>query len=419
MKITSGALFWMLIEPKVRLGCVNCKSRPGLELSTTWAKVLWLSRFIRIHVLNMFLGILIVAGLGCFMFEAASGAESWRQAQAGYQFEFPRDHSSHPEFKIEWWYYTGNLRTSNARHFGFQLTFFRVGVQSRSKNPSRWVVRDLFMSHLALSDIQSGRFHFAERLNRAGPGWAGASTDTYRVWNGQWETRLQKTGRHELRARDRSFGIELDLDPGRAIVPHGTAGISQKGARKGNSTHYYSLPRMPTQGSVWLEDQRFEVSGLSWMDHEFGTSFLEPKQTGWDWFAIQLEDGLDLMCFQLRRSDGQLDPHSSGTLIEASGKLRSLRSTDFFLQPVETWHSPHSGATYPVVWNVSIPSELLNLKIRAVLFDQELRTERSTNVTYWEGAVEISGSRDGRPVVGKGYLEMTGYSGEPMSEFLR
>ena len=351
---------------------------------------------------------------------AATGwAQTWRQARPGYRLQFPRDHASHPEYRIEWWYYTGNLADSSSRRFGFQLTFFRAGVRNRPENPSRWAVRDLFMAHLALSDLETGRFHFAERLNRAGPGWAGASEETYRVWNGSWKAMLGSGGRHQLRAGDETFGIDLELESGRQPLLHGEAGLSRKGSQKGNASHYYSLTRMPTRGRIRVDGREFEVDGLSWMDHEFGTSFLEPEQIGWDWFALQLDSGQDLMLFQVRRSDGRSDPHSSGTLLEASGQSRALGKSDFSLEPVRTWLSPHSGARYPVQWRLSLPGQGLSLTVTAAQPDQELRTARSTGVTYWEGAVVVTGTRGADPVSGRGYLEMTGYAGQSMGDVFR
>ena len=335
--------------------------------------------------------ILLAAVLIPCLLAVTGWTQTWRQARPGYRFHFPRDHASHPEYRIEWWYYTGNLADSNSRRFGFQLTFFRVGVRPRPENPSRWAVRDLFMAHLALSDLETGRFHFDERLNRAGPGWAGASAETYRVWNGTWEARLGRDGRHRLRAGDETIGIALELEPGRGPLLHGRAGLSQKGTREGNASHYYSLTRMPTRGRIRIDSREFEVAGLSWMDHEFGTSFLEPEQIGWDWFALQLDSGQDLMLFQLRRSDGRLDPHSSGTLLEASGRPRALDRSDFSLEPLRTWRSPHSGGRYPVQWRLSLPGQRLSLTVTAAQADQELRTPRSTGVTYWEGAVVVTG----------------------------
>ena len=365
------------------------------------------------------LRLLLAAALIACLPAGAGWAQTWRQARPGYRLQFPRDHASHPEYRIEWWYYTGNLADSSSRRFGFQLTFFRAGVRNRPDNPSRWAVRDLFMAHLALSDLETGGFRFAERMNRAGPGWAGASEESYRVWNGSWEATLGIGGRHRLRARDEDFGVDLELHPGRKPLLHGQAGLSRKGSQEGNASHYYSLTRMPTRGRIWIDGREFEVGGLSWMDHEFGTSFLEPEQLGWDWFALQLDSGQDLMLFQLRRSDARLDPHSGGTLLEAAGQSRALGRSDFTMEPVRTWQSPHSGARYPIQWRLSLPGQRLSLTVTAAQPDQELRTPRSTRVTYWEGAVVVTGTRGTDPVTGRGYLEMTGYAGRPMSEVFR
>ena len=363
--------------------------------------------------------LLLAAALIPCLLAGAGWAQTWRQARPGYRLQFPRDHASHPEYRIEWWYYTGNLADGSSRRFGFQLTFFRAGVRNRPENPSRWAVRDLFMAHLALSDLETGGFRFAERMNRAGPGWAGASTETYRVWNEGWEAALDSDGRHRLRARDQDFGIDLELEPGRKPLLHGQAGLSRKGSQEGNASHYYSLTRMPTRGRIRIDGREFEVDGLSWMDHEFGTSFLEPDQIGWDWFALQLDSGQDLMLFQLRRSDARLAPHSGGTLLEASGQSRALGRSDFTMEPARTWRSPHSGARYPIQWRLSLPGQRLSLTVTAAQPDQELRTPRSTQVTYWEGAVVVTGTRGADPVTGRGYLEMTGYAGRSMSDVFR
>lgn len=365
------------------------------------------------------LRILPATALIACLLAGAGWAQTWRQAQSGYRLQFPRDHASHPEYRIEWWYYTGNLADGNSRRFGFQLTFFRAGVRNRPENPSRWAVRDLFMAHLALSDLETGRFHFAERMNRAGPGWAGASTETYRVWNESWEAALDSDGHHRLRAGDGDFGIDLELEPGRQPLLHGEAGLSRKGAQEGNASHYYSLTRMPSRGTIRVDGREFAVDGLSWMDHEFGTSFLEPEQIGWDWFALQLDSGQDLMLFQLRPSDARLDPHSGGTLLEASGQSRVLGRSDFTMEAVRSWQSPHSGARYPIQWRLSLPGQRLSLTVTAAQPDQELRTPRSTQVTYWEGAVVVTGTRGAEAVAGRGYLEMTGYAGRSMSDVFR
>jgi len=366
--------------------------------------------------------------LGCLSLGLAGAALSaqgpsrtpqaaWKEATAGYTYSFPRDHASHPDYKIEWWYYTGNVKTQDGRRFGYQVTFFRVGIDPAPSNPSKWAVRDLFMTHLAISDPSGRRYRYAEKLSRGGPGFAGAATDRYRVWNDDWSAMLdgrREAGggrRHLLKATSQQASIDLVLDEGKAPVIHGIGGISQKGAQAGNASHYYSLTRMPTRGSMTVDGERFEVTGDSWMDHEFGTSFLEPGQRGWDWLSIQLADGRELMLYQLRRDDGSRDPRSSGTLVGVDGKTKRLDVTAFTLTPGRATFKSKNGAVYPTEWSIAIASERLDLTVTTPLNDQELALERSTGVAYWEGAVDVSGSSIGKPVSGAGYLEMTGYFG--------
>ena len=342
----------------------------------------------------------------------AASAPAWKQATPGYRFAFPRDHASHPAYAIEWWYYTGNVVTAQGRRFGYQVTFFRVGITPAPSNPSRWAVRDVFMTHLAISDPDRGRYLFDERLSRSGPGLAGAATDRYRVWNEDWTAERDGSGRHVLRASGSRFGLALDLDEGEPPVVNGLDGISQKGSLPGNASHYYSLMRMPTRGTIVVGDERFEVTGTSWMDHEFGTSFLEPDQQGWDWLSIQLDDGAELMIYQLRRGDGSRDPHSSGTYVGPDGRVRHLTALDFVLEPAGRVFSPASGAIrYPIAWRVAIPALDLTLSVSTPLPDQELRSEGATGIRYWEGTIDIVGRRGTRAVSGRGYLEMTGYGG--------
>ena len=344
--------------------------------------------------------------------------EGWREATEGFQFAFPRDHASHPDYRIEWWYYTGNLETKEGRRFGYQLTFFRTGVVREPDNPSRWAVRDLFLAHFAISDIDQQSFHSFERINRSGIGWAGADTTAYRVWNEEWETKLHDKD-HLLNAADGEYSIELRLATQKTEVIHGINSISQKGPAEGNASHYYSLTRLDTEGRITVKGESFQVTGLSWMDHEFGSSFLEEEQVGWDWFSIQLTDGRELMLFQLRRKDGSIDPRSSGTMIDADGRSTHIQFGEFSLAPGEPWRSAESGATYPTEWLIELPGQKLRLRVRAVLKDQELRTPESTGVTYWEGSVAVEGTAGENGVRGQGYLEMTGYAGQSMGAILR
>jgi predicted secreted hydrolase len=215
------------------------------------------------------------------------------------------------------------------------------------------------------------------------------------------------------------MAVDLTLSPGKGPALHGQRGFSRKGSQPGNASHYYSFSRMPTRGRLEVAGRNVEVEGSSWMDHEFGTSFLEERQVGWDWFSMQFEDGTDLMLFQLRRSDGKRDPNSSGTLIGKAGATRAIAQDEFDLIPGRTWKSAASGASYPVEWRIRIPKADIELEIRAAPDSQELQTGRSTGVTYWEGAIVVQGRRGGTPVRGRGYLEMTGYSGAPMSRVFR
>ena len=340
----------------------------------------------------------------------AVSAQGWREAIAGYVFQFPRDHASHPEFKLEWWYYTGNVQTTEGRRFGYQVTFFRVGVDPVPANPSRWAVRDLFMTHLAVSDPVGDRYRFDERLSRAGPGLAGAETTRYRVWNEDWSAHLDEQGRHVIRAIDKNTGVELVLDEGKRPAINGANGISQKGAQAGNASHYYSMTRMPTRGTVVIDGERFAVTGESWMDHEFGTSFLEKDQQGWDWLSIQLSDGRDLMLYQLRRADGSRDPRSSGTLVDQQGRTTHLSAREIVMTASgETFRAP-SGAVYPVRWSIQIPGERITLDVTTPMQNQELSTE-GAGISYWEGMIDVNGTSGDAPLTGRGYLEMTGYKG--------
>ena len=358
----------------------------------------------------------------------------WKQATAGYKFEFPRDHASHPDYKIEWWYYTGNVKSEDGRRFGYQVTFFRVGVDHTPSNPSRWAVRDLHMTHLAVSDAAGRRYRFSEKLSRGGPGLAGAKTDEYYVWNDDWTAMLDagsdagggRRERHLLRASSPQASIDLILETGKPPAINGINGISQKGAQPGNASHYYSMTRMPTTGTLTIDGEQVRVTGDSWMDHEFGTSFLELEQRGWDWFAIQLSDGRELMLYQLRRADtrgprdadsasrgggGSRDPRSSGTLVDRSGRTTHLANADFTLTEGRAQFKSKNGAVYPIEWTVAIPSQRIDLKVTTPLPDQELSLLSSTGIAYWEGMIDVAGTTNGHPVTGVGYLEMTGYHG--------
>lgn len=327
----------------------------------------------------------------------------YKVALPGYHYQFPRDHFSHPEYRTEWWYYTGNVRARDGHRYGFELVFFRQGQRDgkQSNNPSVWRVDDLYLAHLALTDIDGGRFRYLKRLNRAGPGIAGVSFESGRIWNGNWQVLWDKPSNVQtLTAVAQGVSFDLRLRPDKPPVINGENGVSQKAAGAGKASYYVSFPRLAVEGRL----NGAEVTGTAWMDHEWFSQQLDAGQQGWDWFSVQLEDGADLMLFDLRRTDGSTDPYSSGTYIAKDGRATHLRHADFDLQPVEYWTSPKTAAQYPVKWRISIPSLGLALECLAAVPDQELVSEDDTGPTYWEGAVTYSGSSKG-----VGYLEMTGY----------
>ncbi len=336
-------------------------------------------------------------------------AAQYRIALPGYRYEFPRDHFHHPDFQTEWWYYTGNLKSADGRRFGFELTFFRQAVSRDPAKAAAWDVQDLYLAHLALSDLDGGKFYHAERTNRSGPGIAAVSESLGRIWNGNWQIQWRGSDQ-ELRAVDERFQLHLTLHSEKPPVIHGENGLSQKAEGPGRASHYISLTRLMTSGVIELGKKKFEVSGASWMDHEFFTHQLDSDQTGWDWMSLQLEDHTEVMLFHIRRKDGSIDPYSAGTYVDAKGKTTHLRSADFTLQPAgEIWTSPLTGARYPIRWKVAIPKLSLELEARTPLESQELTGKTGLAPNYWEGAIFLSGRHDRQSLSGVGYLEMTGY----------
>ena len=336
------------------------------------------------------------------------GLAEFKSALPSYSYQFPRDHFDHPEYQTEWWYYTGNIRSAEGGRFGFELTFFRQGV-SRDVSTSTWDVRDIYLAHFALSDLDGGKFYHAERINRAGPGIAGIDAQRQRIWNGNWSL-VWHGEKQELSALDERFSISLALDPQKPAVIHGENGVSQKAKGSGHASHYISFTRLSTEGTITVGGKSLRVSGLSWMDHEFFTNQLAADQAGWDWLSVQLDDNSELMLYRLRRKDGTSDPCSAGTYVDSQGKSRHLHSSDFSLVPQgDLWTSPVSLAKYPVRWTIAIPALGIQLNATTRLKSQELASDSKLVPAYWEGAITLEGHRRDATVNGVGYLEMTGY----------
>jgi predicted secreted hydrolase len=323
-------------------------------------------------------------------------------------FHFPEDHGPHPEFRTEWWYYTGNLATREGRQLGFQLTFFRSALAPQmAQRSSEWASRQAYLAHFTVTDVDGQRFRSFERWNRGALGLAGAQGSPFRVWLEDWSAQA-RSGAMRLRAMEDGAAIDLLLQQGKPPVLQGDRGLSRKSDEPGNASYYYSLTRMPAAGTIRVGGERFEVAGLAWMDREWSTSALGKDQVGWDWFALHLSDGRDLMLYQIRRrngSDDRVDPSSSGTVIGARGETKHLELSDFEIQVLDRWQSPR-GASYPAGWRLRIPSERIDLRIEPLLADQEL----DVSFRYWEGAARIEGTSLGKPVQGRGYVEMTGYT---------
>jgi predicted secreted hydrolase len=340
-------------------------------------------------------------------------AEEWRSAEPGWKYEFPRDHGPHRAFKTEWWYATGNLVDQSGREFGFQLTFFREGIHPGEKpmGSSRFRIHDLPFAHFAVSDIREKTFRFFEKSSRGAFGEAGFATPGAQggriAWIEDWVLEELPDGCFHLKGSGEGRAIDMTLTPPEGSSPliHGKDGISPKSLRPGHASHYYSLTRLRASGVLTIEGKDHEIRGIVWFDHEWATNSLEPGEAGWDWSGLHLGNGSDLMLFRIRDAAGK-EVFSSGTLRSPDGRVSPV--TDLVMQPGAPWKSPHSGGSYPSVWEIAIPSRGISLKLVSKLQDQELLL---SPFAYWEGAVAGKGSVGDTPVTAEGYLEMTGYGG--------
>lgn len=356
----------------------------------------------------------LLAKLGlCFIllspnlfFAAEFDSDGWRLAQPGYHFEFPRDHGPHFDYQTEWWYLTGNLRSADGREFGYELTFFRYGYRSPSKRlpvRSRFVMDDVKFAHFTITDITPKKFYASQRISRGAYHDAGFLSGSKLVWISDWELNLDSG--FQATATNGQEAIRLNLQPEKQPVLQGKDGFSQKAAGDGHASQYYSITRLNTTGTLRVNGATYQVIGLSWFDREWATNQLAPDQAGWNWFALQLSDKTDLMLYQIRLKNGGIDPYSTGKLVDNAGTASDL--DEFVLTPSEYWTSPRNHARYPVGWHLRIPKSQIDLEITTPVPEQELNLA----VTYWEGAIRVSGTRAGNPVHGVGYMELTGYRG--------
>ena len=336
--------------------------------------------------------------------------DDYARAESIRTFSFPKDHGPHPEFQTEWWYYTGNLISQDGKHFGYQLTFFRrsiVPITKLEPRGSNWAADQVYLAHFTLTDVSKNEFYYYEKLERGAANLAGASGEpTFSVWLHDWQVAQTADNSYTLQAAANENKIVLSLMDSKKPILHGNNGLSQKGPELGNASYYISQTRLISSGVIKINDEEYQVTGNSWMDHEFSTSALSGEQIGWDWFSIQLDNNTEIMVYKIRRSDGSQDPFSAGTIVYPDRNVRTLTIDDFSIEETAKWKSPNTNTLYPSRWTIEIPSENIYLEIKPMIPDQELRV----SFTYWEGAVLVEGIYAGSKVSGYGYVELTGYS---------
>ena len=327
------------------------------------------------------------------------------------EFVFPKDHGPHPDYKTEWWYYTGNLKADSGREFGYQLTFFRRALAAEMlARKSRLATNQIYMAHFALTDVKARTHTSFERYSRGTGGLAGAQGEPiYEVWLEDWSASQDSGNIFRLRAVDDQIepriAIDLNLRETRPPLLHGVRGLSQKGPEHGNANYYYSLVGLDTEGTIISRGETYDVTGKSWMDHEFGTSALSKGVVGWDWFGLQLDDGTALMFGRLRASEGGDIGIFEGTVSYADGRQVPILPGEFTVTATGDWRSLETDISYPSGWQVEFPSLGIELRINPQFPNQEL----SSGFTYWEGAVSVEGTIRGVLSTGRGYVELTGY----------
>ncbi len=337
--------------------------------------------------------------------------ERFARALAPMQFQFPLDHGPHNDFATEWWYYTGNLTGEDGGAYGFQLTFFRSALAPGDTNrTSDFAAQQIYMAHFAVTSAPAGRHLSFDRFSRGAGGVAGATgAPRYQVWLDDWLAFETGPGQMRLQAAVEAeigpVSIDLTLTETRPPLLHGDAGFSRKGPEAGNANYYYSLVGMETAGNIVFGGTKIDVSGLSWMDHEFGTSALSGDAVGWDWFAVTLDNDVVLMFAEIRTKSGATQEIFEGTISFPDGRQIAIFQDDFTLTPTGQWTSQDSGIVYPSGWRVIFPRHDIELTIEPLIDDQEM----DVAFTYYEGATVVRGTMDGAPVGGRGYVELTGY----------
>lgn len=338
-------------------------------------------------------------------------SENFSKAIEKRKLVFPDDHGAHPDFRTEWWYFTGNLTSDDNRKYGYQFTIFRTALtKEKTERNSEWNSNQIYMAHFAVTDISNNKFYYDEKFSREGNNLAGVQINPFKVWLEDWQI-VQTENKVffdlpviNLKAKTDKAEINFSLEAIKSIVLQGDEGLSQKGKQLENASYYYSYTRLKTNGKIILDGKEFSVEGSSWMDREWSTSALSEDQKGWDWFALQFDDNTEIMYYQMRKNDGSPDVFSKGVLVDESGKSQLIKKDDVILTVKDNWLSP-TEEKYPSGWRLQIPEKEIDLNITPAVKNQLMNVA----VRYWEGSVEIKGTRSGSRINGRGYVELTGY----------
>jgi predicted secreted hydrolase len=322
----------------------------------------------------------------------------------GTEFRFPRDHGAHPDHRIEWWYFTGWLRTDEGKPLGFQITFFRSRPAIGGDNPSAFAPRQILFAHAAISDPETGKLLHDQRVARAGFGLADAATGDTKIELLDWWLARRADNSFHAATPAGKFSLDLSFRPRQPAMANGDNGYSRKGPRREQASYYYSMPHLAVAGHVVLNGRRSRISGEGWLDREWSSTLLPPEAVGWDWAGINLDDGSALMAFQVRGRSGERI-YAGGTLRKPDGRQVALGADEVSFRPRRRWRSPATGASYPVEADfvVRLPEGVRTFPLRPMFDAQELDGRGAGMPAYWEGAVTTTG--------GRGYLELTGYAG--------
>jgi predicted secreted hydrolase len=335
---------------------------------------------------------------------AASPQPTYPVVAPGAKFRFPRDHGAHPDYRTEWWYFTGWLDAPDGRPIGFQITFFRSRPAIDLANPSAFAPRQIIFAHAALSDPAKGRLIHDQRIARQGFGIAETHEGDADIVLLDWHLKRRAEGVFHATTRARDFMLDLVFTGTQSVMLNGDRGYSRKGPRAEHASNYYSMPQLTVAGSLVRDGKRAMMTGRAWLDREWSSSYLPPDAVGWDWTGVNFDDGAALMAFQVRGRDGQAI-HAGGTFRRADGTQLLIASEDVRFAPRRRWHSPQTGASYPVEaeFEIRLPEGIRRVLLTPLFDAQELDGRATGMPSYWEGLVSTPG--------GRGYLELTGYAG--------